>query len=114
MRQIDVAHEAEDQREAARDEEIEAAQGDPVEHSVEEELLSAEDRLEAGGPRGKHEPNQRDHQNCDDQGPDRTARNEAVHWQPFEERIGGPAIAPRRVARAFANSPAITKPYLPL
>ena len=47
MRQIDVSHEAENQGEAAGDEEIEAAERDPVKHGVEEELLPAEDRLEA-------------------------------------------------------------------
>ena len=33
MREIDVAHQAEDQREAAGDEEIQPAQRDPVEHA---------------------------------------------------------------------------------
>ena len=33
VRQIDVAHEPEDQREAAGDEEIKAAEGDAVEHA---------------------------------------------------------------------------------
>ena len=51
MREIDVAHQAEDQREAAGDEEIEAAQRDPVERGVEKQLLLAEHRLEARAAR---------------------------------------------------------------
>ena len=58
MREIDVAHQAEDQREPAGDEEIEPAERDPVEDRVEKKLLLAEDRLEARRPWCEDEPDQ--------------------------------------------------------
>ena len=115
VRQIDVSHEAKNQGEAAGDEEIEAAQRDPVQHGVEEELLSAEDRLEARGPGGEHEPNRRNHQNCDDQGPDRTARDELVHRRPFERdrQIVENVAATLSSGRVVVNSPVTAKQNLP-
>ena len=79
MREIDVAHQAEDQREAARDQEIKAAEGDPVEAGVEKKLLPPKHRLEARRPWSEDEPDQGDDDDHDDQRPDRTARDEAVH-----------------------------------
>ena len=49
MRQVDVAHQPEDQREARRDEEIERAERDAAEQRVEEDLLAAQHILEAVG-----------------------------------------------------------------
>ena len=47
MGEIDVPHQPEDQREPARDEEVEAAEGDAVEDRVEEDVLAPERLLEA-------------------------------------------------------------------
>ena len=49
VREIDVAHQAEDQGEAARHQEIEAAERDAVEGRVEEHLLLAENASKPGG-----------------------------------------------------------------
>ena len=79
MREIDVSHQAENEGEPACNEEIKTTERDPVEGGVEEELLPAEHRLEARRPWGEHEPDRGNHQNDDDERPDRTARDEAVH-----------------------------------
>ena len=50
VREIDVAHQAEDEREPAGDHEIEAAERDPVQQRVEEHALAAEQLLELGRP----------------------------------------------------------------
>src|SRR5262249_46397763 len=60
MRQINVAHQAEDQGEPARDQEIEPAKRDPVQARVKEELLSAEHGLDASRPRREDEPDEGD------------------------------------------------------
>ena len=50
VRQIDVAHQPEDQGEAAGDEEIESAERDAVQQCAEENALAAEHLLELGRP----------------------------------------------------------------
>ena len=50
VREIDVAHQAEDQREPARHQEIEAAERDAVEQRVEEHALAPEHLLEVRRP----------------------------------------------------------------
>ena len=41
VRKIDVAHQAEDEREPARDHEVEAAERDPIQERIEENALAA-------------------------------------------------------------------------
>ena len=79
VRQIDVAHEAEDQGEAARDQEVEAAERDPVEHGVEEELLPAERLLEAGRPGREDKPDEEHRHDDDSERPQGTPLDEPVH-----------------------------------
>ena len=49
MREIDVAHQAEDQREAARDQEIKAAEGDPVEAALRKSFFLPNTASKPGG-----------------------------------------------------------------
>ena len=67
VRQIDVAHQPEDQREAARDEEIEAAERDAVEQCAEENALAAEHLLELGRPDRENQKQQDRDPDHDDQ-----------------------------------------------
>ena len=79
VREVDVAHQAEDQREAARHQEIEAAERDAVEQRAEEDALAAEHLLELRRPdREDQEQQDRDHDH-DDERPDRVTADEAVH-----------------------------------
>ena len=87
MREIDIPHQAEDQREAAGDEEIEAAERDPVERRVEKKLLLAENRLEAWRPRGEHKPDHGDDDKGDDERPDGMTRDEEVHAPPLVKSL---------------------------
>ena len=58
VREVDVAHQAEDQREPAGHEEVEAAEGDAVEQGVQEDLLAPERRDEPRRPRREDQPQQ--------------------------------------------------------
>ena len=79
MRQIDVAHQAEDQREAARHQEIKAAERDAVEDGVEENPLPADRLLEARRPDRKDQPQQHRDRDDQDQRPCRMAFDELAH-----------------------------------
>jgi|SRR5271166_209879 len=57
MRKIDVAHEAKDKREAARDEEIEAGKRDPVQNRADERLLAVEQPVKPVRPNADQTPN---------------------------------------------------------
>ncbi len=78
MGEVDVAHQAEHQREAGRDEEIERAERDAGQDRVEEDPLATHGLLEAGRPRRNDQPCQTDDQDEDDEGPDRMARTEVL------------------------------------
>ena len=67
MREIDVAHQAEDQREAARDQKIEPAERDPVERGIEKQFFPAEHGFEARRPGREHQPQRRDDDDEDEQ-----------------------------------------------
>src|SRR5260370_34801049 len=56
MSQIDIAHQAEDKREAARDEKIEASERHPVEYGADEGLLPVEQPIEPVRPDPEHHP----------------------------------------------------------
>ena len=56
VREIDVAHQAEDQREAAGDQEVEAGQRDAVEDRADEGLLRDQDAVQPVRPDGKDQP----------------------------------------------------------
>ena len=56
MREIDVAHQAEDQGEAAGDQEIEARQRDAVEHRADEGLLADQQPFQPSRPDAEHHP----------------------------------------------------------
>jgi hypothetical protein len=88
VREVHVAHQPEDQREAGGDEEIERAERDPPEDRVEEDALAAEGLLEPLRPGGEHQPE--DHRDHDrhDQRPDRISPDELLH-----------AVEPLRPAR---------------
>jgi hypothetical protein len=79
MRQIDVAHQAEDQGEAACHQEVEAAERDAVEDGVEKDPLSADRLFEAGRPHGKDQPQHHRDRDQDDQRPCRMAFDESCH-----------------------------------
>ena len=82
VREVDVAHQAEDQREPARDHEIEAAERDPVEQRVEEDALAADQLLELGRPDRENQIDQHADQDQDDERPGRVACDEVVHAAP--------------------------------
>ena len=67
VRQVDVAHQPEDQREAARHQEIEAAERDAVEQRVEEDALAAEHLLELGRPQREDQKQQDASRDQDDE-----------------------------------------------
>jgi len=69
MRQVDVAHQTEDQREPAGDEEIEPAEGDPVEEGVEKDLFLADQIDQPGRPEGEYHPQQHRNDDQDDRAP---------------------------------------------
>ena len=56
VRQIDVAHEAEDERESAGDKKVEARQSHAVEHRADESFLAVEQPVEPVGPDPEHHP----------------------------------------------------------
>ena len=58
VREVDVAHQAEDKREPARHEEVEAAEGDAVEQRVHEDFLAPNRRHEPRRPRRDDQPEQ--------------------------------------------------------
>ena len=58
MRQIDVAHQPEDEGEAAGDEEIEAGERDAVEDGGDEQLFRADERDQPVRPDGEEQPEQ--------------------------------------------------------
>ncbi len=58
MREIDVAHEAEDKCEAARNQEVEARQSHAVQDRADERLLSTEQPVEPVGPDPEDHPKQ--------------------------------------------------------
>src|SRR5262249_14133791 len=88
VRQVDVAHQPENQGEAGGHQEIEPAEGDAVEQGVDENALLAEYVLEACRPGGEDKPEQKsDSDENDERGdgmaPDpaggRTAASGRVH-----------------------------------
>ena len=79
VREVDVAHQAEDQREAGGDEKIEAPESDAVEERVDEKTLLAEHVLEARRPGRQDEPERKDDGNGNDQRRQRVAADPAGH-----------------------------------
>ena len=79
VREIDVAHQPEDQGEAAGHQEIQAAERDAVKNGVEEHALLAEGVLQPRRPVGENQPHQADHHRGDRQRPGRMALQEPVH-----------------------------------
>jgi hypothetical protein len=79
VREIDVAHQAEDEREAARHQKIEAAERDTIEDRVEEDLLPADRLFQPRRPDRKDQPKQQRDGDQHDQRPGRMAFDEARH-----------------------------------
>src|ERR1700728_272477 len=81
VRKVDVAHEAEDQREAGSDEKVESAERDPVDQGVDEQPLSAEHVLETRGPGREDEPERKNDHDGDDE------RGDGVAPDPAGKRV---------------------------
>ena len=102
MCEIDIAQQPEDQREAAGDKEIEAAERDPVEGSVEKELLLADDRLEARRPDRENQPERRDDDDEDEQRPQGVSFDETGHARSLGIGLSVAAVRRRDELRAPA------------
>jgi hypothetical protein len=76
--EVDVAHQAEHQREAGRDEKVERPERDAGQDRVKKDPLAAHGLLEAGRPRRNDQPCQPDDQHEDDERPNRMARTEVL------------------------------------
>ena len=100
MREIDVAHQAEDQGEAARNQEVEAAKRDAVEDRVEEDLLAADRVFQSRRPDREDQPKQHRNRDDDDQRPGRMAFDKAGHGS----RSTGEELR-RRSSRCRSDSP---------
>ena len=85
MREIDDAHQAENQREAGCDEEIERAKRDAAQQCIEEDLLAAPTRHQFGWPGGQHKTQERCGQEDEKQAPERIARDEIVHLRTAQQ-----------------------------
>ena len=79
MREVDVAHQAEDEREAARDEEVEAAEGDAVEERVKEDFLAPDRLHQPRRPGREYEPQQHRDRYQDRERPEGMALEESPH-----------------------------------
>ena len=90
VREIDVAHQPEDQGEAARHQEIQAAERDAVENGAEEHLLPAEGVLQTRRPGRKDQPQHCRDRDQDDKCPQRMAFDEFCHATPpaFRQGLG--------------------------
>jgi hypothetical protein len=108
MREIDVSHQSEDQREAARDQKIQPAQRDPVEQRVEENLLLADRVLEALRPGPEDQPDRQHDDDHDHDRPKWMAFDKAVH----PNTLANPAGA-KRMRRVFMLPLAMTAPRPP-
>ena len=82
VRKIDIAHQAENEREPARDHEIEAAERDPVEQGVEEHALAAEQFFELGRPDRENQEQQHADQDEEGERPGGMACDEVAHGAP--------------------------------
>ena len=78
MGEVDIAHQAEHQREAGRDQEIERTERNAGQDRVQEDPLAAHGLLEARRPRRNDQPCQTDDQHKDHEGPDRMAGAEVL------------------------------------
>src|SRR4029453_2736306 len=104
VRQVDVAHQAEDQGEAAGDQEVEAAERDAVEDGVEKNPLPADRLFEAGRPNGKDQPQHHRDRDQEDQRPCRMAFDESCHG--FGSAVTMPSSqTPRPFRLAFSDHP---------
>jgi hypothetical protein len=79
VREVDVAHQAEDQGEARGHKEIERAQRQPAENGVGEDALAAQHLFHARAPRCEEQPQQCRHQQREDDRPHRMATREVSH-----------------------------------
>src|SRR5688572_23412569 len=79
MREIDDAHQAEDQREAGCYEEIECAKRDPAQKCIQEDLLAAPLCYQFGRPGSQHKPQEGCDPEYNNEGPKRMALDEIVH-----------------------------------
>src|SRR5215470_8157961 len=104
MRQVDIAHQPEDQREAARDQEIESAERDAVEDGVEEDFLAADRLFKPRRPDREDQPEQHRDRDQDDQRPGGMAFDEPAHVSPRAVRTKS---GPRSHARGLAGWSAI-------
>ena len=86
VRQVDVAHQAEDQRESGGDEKVQPAERDAVEQRIDEEPFLAEYVLETRRPRRQHEPKCK----YDDDGNDK--RRNRMAPDPAAQRVAAPGI----------------------
>src|ERR1700730_12956605 len=98
MRQIDVAHQAEDQGKAARHQEINPAERNAVEDRVEKDPLAADGSLEPGRRDRKDQPQQDRDRNEDDQRPCRMTFDELAH----DSRPATPRLASADASRSAA------------
>ena len=118
--EIDVAHQPEDQGEAARHQEIQAAERDAVEDRAEEHFLLAEGVLQSRGPGGEDQPQRHPDRDQDDEGPHRMAFDELSHARrPRRVNVptpagAGPSPDTRSLGRPEPGTPACWTPYWPL
>ena len=94
VREIDVAHQAEDQREAARHQEIQAAEGNAVKQGVDECLLAADGADQPVRPDREDHPQQRSSQQNDSE----NQYSAALHRFPHG-RSGPDAVIERKRRR---------------
>ena len=79
MREIDDAHQAENQGEAGRHQEIERAKRDAAKQCIEEDLLAAPTRRQFRRPGCQHKPQERRDQEDDRSGSSTDTLDEVVH-----------------------------------
>ena len=102
VREVDVAHQTEDQREAGGDQKIKSAERDAVEQGVDEQPLLAEYVLETRRPRRQHEPQRENHGDRDDE------RGDRMMSDPATKRVAArapPLAALHRQSRRRHSTP---------
>ena len=124
MREIDVAHQSEDQRESAGDEKIQPAQGNAVEQRVEKDPLPADEVLQLLRPGRKDQPERQHRDDQDQQRPDGMAFDKTAHRSSpatLARAKRARAISPRAgrgkkdaaTAPFICNCSTMTAPVLP-
>ena len=93
MREVDVAHQTENQRESGGDEEIKSAKRYAVEKRVDEQQLLSEYPLESCRPWRQHEPQRENHRDRNDERGDRVISDPAAKRVAARGLLYGTLIA---------------------